>query len=51
MRLNCPRCKGSVVRVRRRLIDRLISLVSPRRRYRCLTMGCGWQGTLSDKNS
>jgi hypothetical protein len=46
MALNCPRCHGSIVRVRRHLIDRLISLVLRRHRYRCLSMGCGWEGSL-----
>jgi len=47
--LRCPRCQGSLVRVRRRLLDRIISLVSPRHRYRCVAIGCGWEGTLRRK--
>jgi hypothetical protein len=44
--LRCPRCEGALIRIRRRPIDRFVSLVLPRRRYRCLAIGCGWEGTL-----
>ncbi len=47
--LRCPRCRGPVVRVRRRALDRLVSLVSPRHRFRCAGFGCGWEGTLRAK--
>ncbi len=43
----CPLCGSSVARIHRRLIDRLTSLVVLRHRYRCLAMGCGWEGNLS----
>jgi hypothetical protein len=42
----CPDCFGPVYRVRRRVIDRLISMVSPRHRYQCLSPDCGWEGNL-----
>jgi hypothetical protein len=42
----CPRCGGPAYRVQRRAIDRLISLFLPRRRFRCGSMGCGWEGNL-----
>jgi hypothetical protein len=42
----CPRCGGPAHRVKRRKIDRLISLLFPRRRFRCGSMGCGWEGNL-----
>lgn len=44
----CPKCSGPVIRVRRRYIDRLISLVTPVHRYRCHAkgLGCGWEGNL-----
>jgi len=45
----CPRCNGGVVRIRRRAFDRLVSLVSPRHRFRCAAFGCGWEGTLRVK--
>jgi hypothetical protein len=48
--LRCPRCGHALVRMRRKLFDRLLSLVSPRRRYRCRAMGCGWEGTLRLKH-
>jgi hypothetical protein len=44
--LHCPRCRGALIRVRRRPIDRLVSLILPRRRYRCVAIGCGWEGNL-----
>jgi hypothetical protein len=47
--LRCPRCRGGVVRIRRRAFDRLVSLVSPRQRFRCAAFGCGWEGTLRVK--
>jgi hypothetical protein len=45
----CPQCNGSVVRVRRRFIDRLMSLITPMHRYRCGLngWGCDWKGNLS----
>ncbi len=45
----CPHCQGTVVRIRRRVVDRLISVVSPRQRFRCAAFGCGWEGTLRAK--
>jgi hypothetical protein len=42
----CPRCDGALVRTRRTAVDRLLSLVTPRRRYRCRSLSCGWEGTL-----
>jgi hypothetical protein len=44
--LRCPRCGAALLRVRRKPLDRLVSLVAPLRRYRCRAMGCGWEGTL-----
>ena len=43
----CPWCYGRAYRVQRRLIDRLLSLIAPRYRYRCGSLGCGWEGNLS----
>lgn len=42
----CPRCNGYVIRVPRRLIDRVVSLLLPRQRYSCQTTGCHWEGNL-----
>jgi hypothetical protein len=48
--IECARCGGSnLERVRRRLVDRLISLAWPQRRYRCHSLGCQWQGNRSAK--
>ena len=42
----CPLCGGSVVRVRRRAIDRVTSLFHPVHRYRCYLLRCLWEGNL-----
>lgn len=44
----CPYCNSPVDRVRRRFIDRLVSLITPVRRYRCRGHGwdCTWEGRL-----
>jgi hypothetical protein len=47
----CPRCHGSgslsvLERIKRRFIDRLVSVIWPRHRYHCRSMGCGWEGNL-----
>ena len=44
--LKCPKCKYNVsgYRIKRKLLDRLISKVIPVRRYHCYY--CGWQGLL-----
>ncbi|NDP47920.1 MAG: hypothetical protein GZ085_05915 [Sulfuriferula multivorans] len=44
----CPRCKGSAYRVPRRWVDWLMSRIVwvSRYRYRCRSMGCGWEGNL-----
>jgi uncharacterized protein with PIN domain len=43
---SCPRCNGSVLRVRRRFVDRLVSLITPVHRFRCRAKGwgCDWEG-------
>ena len=33
-------------RIRRTPWDRLVSLLAPRRRYRCMHPGCAWKGTI-----
>lgn len=47
--LACPLCGGSLQRVRRRLADRLWSLIRPVRRYRCDNPACGWVGNIARK--
>jgi len=46
----CPRCNAPVDRVRRRVIDRLLSLFTPVQRYRCHAMDCDWEGNLPQKS-
>jgi hypothetical protein len=46
LRPACPLCGGPLERVPRQWLDRLLSLFSPRRRYRCRTWRCNWEGTL-----
>ena len=43
----CPRCGAFVVRVLRRLRDRIISIARPVRRYQCVGFTCHWEGNLS----
>jgi hypothetical protein len=45
--VTCPRCNGFVRRIRRRPIDRLVSVFVPMHRYRCCELGCGWEGNRS----
>ncbi len=43
----CPQCAGSVVRIRRHLLDRLYSAAfAAAHRYRCEQLGCNWEGRL-----
>lgn len=44
--IDCPVCHGRVERVRRKFFDRLLSLVSPRRRYRCISPLCQWEAAV-----
>ena len=45
----CPRCNAAIFRVSRRLIDLLVSVFVPLRRYRCRSMNCGWEGNFRNK--
>ncbi|TAK90883.1 MAG: hypothetical protein EPO06_06045 [Burkholderiaceae bacterium] len=42
----CPLCGGDLLRVPRRPLDRLVSVVRPVGRYRCMAMQCQWEGNL-----
>ena len=42
----CPQCGDLVLRIHRRVIDRLYSLYRPVYRYQCTSLECGWQGNL-----
>lgn len=44
-----PQCSKPLRRIRRTPVDRLLSLFAPRKRYRCRTWGCGWEGTIRDE--
>jgi len=40
-----------VLRVHRRVIDRLYSLYHPVYRFQCTSLECGWQGNLAKRPS
>ena len=42
----CPCCSGVVHRVQRRSFDRFVNFFLPVYRYRCGSLGCGWEGNL-----
>lgn len=42
----CPVCGGALKRIRRRPVDRLVSLFRPVMRYRCTAPRCDWMGNL-----
>ncbi len=43
----CPQCGAFLVRVPRRLRDRIISIARPVQRYQCIGFTCHWEGTMS----
>lgn len=43
----CPCCGEPTQRVRRRLLDRFISLWRPVVRMRCAAPACGWEGRVA----
>lgn len=45
----CPVCAAPVMRIRRRVADRLLSLFVLVHRYRCLGFSCGWEGTVREQ--
>ena len=44
--MQCPYCHGYARRIRRRRIDRLISLVKPVARFECQNHVCQWVGNI-----
>jgi hypothetical protein len=43
----CPACGGSVLRIKRRRRDRILSaVIGPIYRFRCEALGCTWEGNL-----
>jgi hypothetical protein len=43
----CPACGSGLKRVHRNFGERVLSIVSPRFRYRCRSFFCGWEGCLT----
>jgi hypothetical protein len=42
----CPLCGAFLVRIPRRLRDRLVSIATPIQRYQCIEFTCDWEGNL-----
>lgn len=42
----CPSCNAHAVRIRRRLVDLILSSFVTVNRYRCCSATCGWEGNL-----
>ena len=47
----CPRCSSALFRVGRRLPDLLLTLFTPLRRYRCISLQCSWEGNFREQRS
>jgi len=45
---SCRRCGYEMVRVQRRVIDRLLSIFGPVHRFRCTNLGCGYECNLKN---
>jgi hypothetical protein len=43
---SCPLCAGDVLRTPHDVLDRLLRLFMPVRRYRCASAACRWEGAL-----
>lgn len=46
--VTCPCCQGKLVRERRRIVNRLRSLMRPVKRYRCENFACQWRGNIAN---
>lgn len=46
--VHCPLCQGKLLRERRRMVDRLRSLLKPVKRYRCENFDCQWVGNIAN---
>lgn len=42
----CPCCDAKLIRIPRRLVDRLLSLLAPVQRFRCTSFQCQWVGNI-----
>ena len=40
---SCPICGSELIRVHRRLMDRVVSIFTPVHRFRCTAAGCGYE--------
>lgn len=49
-RPQCPCCRSSAYRIKRRFIDLVISLFAKVHRYRCRSRNCGWEGNFRVKD-
>jgi hypothetical protein len=49
--LSCPSCQGRLYRVPRNFLDLIISKFVPRRRYRCFSVACCWEGPIRHRQS
>ncbi len=47
----CPCCQGKLLRERRRIVDRLRSLIRPVKRYRCENFACQWVGNMANADA
>jgi len=47
---SCPHCGGYIVRVRRRMRDRIFSIFGTVHRYRCQYFPCQWEGNIRVQN-
>ncbi len=49
--VQCPLCQGKLLRERRRMVDRLHSLLKPVKRYRCENFDCQWVGNIANPHA
>lgn len=42
----CPCCDAKLIRIPRRPVDRLLSLLAPVQRFRCTNFQCQWVGNI-----
>ncbi|WP_172204288.1 hypothetical protein [Niveibacterium sp. COAC-50] len=47
----CPLCASPIYRIRRRVLDRLLSWFTPVHRYQCSAMHCRWEGNLLEQQT
>ncbi|MGZ8271348.1 MAG: hypothetical protein ACXW1T_09075 [Methylophilus sp.] len=47
---SCPQCGGYILRVPRRISDRIFSIFSTVHRYRCQYFPCQWEGNIRVHN-